>query len=196
VRQTVAMVRDHEHEYEVGPGYQQHADGSVTERYWLRTGARCAATRHDSGGPDGVNGNSCAALQPYQIELIGVTCDPKLAVARGIWRKLRTGRAVPVAAQLRSFRLFAQAWPAYCKMMDSATLYHTGDSLRCHASSVCHVVCLSYALLAVSALRRQFLAVDMLHLTFPFVAMLAAHAAQCRNEASLRRVAQVRSSQR
>ena len=26
---------------------------------------------------------------PYRIEVVGVTCDPGLAVARGIWRKAR-----------------------------------------------------------------------------------------------------------
>jgi hypothetical protein len=64
--------------------------------------------------------------RPYRIELVGVTCDPQLAVARGFWRKLRTGRAVPVESQLRSHRLFAKNWPQYCKVLDSATLYHTG----------------------------------------------------------------------
>ena len=27
--------------------------------------------------------------RPYRIELVGVTCDAGLAVARGVWRKLR-----------------------------------------------------------------------------------------------------------
>ena len=27
---------------------------------------------------------------PYRLEVVGVTCDPGLAVARGIWRKVRT----------------------------------------------------------------------------------------------------------
>ncbi len=26
---------------------------------------------------------------PYRLEVVGVTCDPGLAVARGIWRKVR-----------------------------------------------------------------------------------------------------------
>lgn len=29
------------------------------------------------------------AAVPYRIEVVGVTCDPGLAVARGIWRKAR-----------------------------------------------------------------------------------------------------------
>ena len=28
---------------------------------------------------------------PYLIELVGVTCHPALAVARGVWRTIRTG---------------------------------------------------------------------------------------------------------
>ena len=28
--------------------------------------------------------------RPYRIELVGVTCDAGLAVARGVWRKLRS----------------------------------------------------------------------------------------------------------
>ena len=66
---------------------------------------------------------------PYRIELVGVTCDPGLAVARGIWRKIRTGRSVPVAAQLRSHRLFSENFEAFTKLVDCATLYDTGNSL-------------------------------------------------------------------
>jgi hypothetical protein len=33
VKQCIAMVRDHEHKYVRGPGYNQDDDGSVTERY-------------------------------------------------------------------------------------------------------------------------------------------------------------------
>lgn len=64
---------------------------------------------------------------PYRIELVGVTCDPGLAVARGIWRKIRTGRSVPVEAQLRSHRLFSENFEAFTGLVDSATLYDTGD---------------------------------------------------------------------
>lgn len=47
---------------------------------------------------------------PYRIELLGVTCDPGLAVARGMWRRLRSGRSVPVRVQLRSHRLFSESF--------------------------------------------------------------------------------------
>ena len=63
---------------------------------------------------------------PYRIELVGVTCDTGLAVARGIWRKIRTGRSVPVPSQLRSHRLFAENFEKFTSLVDSATLYHTG----------------------------------------------------------------------
>jgi hypothetical protein len=172
VRQTVAMLRDHEHDYELGPGYTHKDDGSFVECYWQRrreprtesappahgsqqqrpgppgysaaeaerrSGA--AAQQSDGRGlPDDVHCRQCAGgaapdvpppcprsrKLPYSIELVGVTCDPTLAVARGFWRKLRSGRSVPVAAQLRSHRLFAENWCRYCKLVDSATLYHTG----------------------------------------------------------------------
>ena len=64
---------------------------------------------------------------PYRIELVGVTCDTGLAVARGIWRKIRTGRSVPVPSQLRSHRLFAENFETFAGLVDSTTLYHTGS---------------------------------------------------------------------
>lgn len=66
---------------------------------------------------------------PYRIELVGVTCDAGLAVARGIWRKIRTGRSVPVRSQLRSHRLFSRNFETFASLVDSATLYHTGSAL-------------------------------------------------------------------
>lgn len=72
------------------------------------------------------------AKRPYRIELVGVTCDPGLAVARGVWRKLRTGRSVPISSQLRSHRLFSDNWERLAHLTDSATLYHTGA--RCPRS--------------------------------------------------------------
>ena len=182
VRQTIEMLRDHEHDYELGPGYTQHADGTICERYWERKRppratppaspaavpnmATCTASppgspenpllpdqRGDAGeGGDRARSRSSSSVSsassasgsstssskrhpkpcpcdeklPYTIELVGVTCDPTLAVARGFWRRLRSGRGVAVAAQLRSHRLFSDNWTKICKMMDSATLYHTG----------------------------------------------------------------------
>jgi hypothetical protein len=76
------------------------------------------------------------APRAYRIELVGVTCDPGLAVARGVWRKLRSGRSVPVAAQLRSHRLFSENWEGLAHAVDSATLYHTGEALPPSPSSL------------------------------------------------------------
>ena len=57
---------------------------------------------------------------------MGVTCDAGLAVARGVWRKLRSGRSVPISSQLRSHRLFSENWERLAHLVDAATLYHTG----------------------------------------------------------------------
>ena len=59
--------------------------------------------------------------------MIGVTCDPGLAVARGVWRKLRTGRSVRSATLLRSHRLFSEHYERTAHLVDVATLYHTGQ---------------------------------------------------------------------
>ena len=37
---------------------------------------------------------------PYRIEVVGVTCDPGLAVARGIWRKARCFATAYMVANL------------------------------------------------------------------------------------------------
>ena len=107
VEQTVEMLRDHDHNYSLGPGYQVHDDGRVTEQYWCPVHPSQAGSVHVGEDADGV-----AKLRqklPYKVELVGVTCSPTLAVARGFWRRLRTGRGVPVAAQLRSHKAFAGA---------------------------------------------------------------------------------------
>ena len=59
--------------------------------------------------------------------MIGVTCDPGLAVARGVWRKLRTGRSVRSATLLKSHRLFSEHYEHTAHLVDVATLYHTGQ---------------------------------------------------------------------
>jgi hypothetical protein len=136
------MLRDHEHDYELGPGYSHRPDGTVCETYWQRKTPAAApvlslrtpppAGDLDSpaqvGATFSVAGNDSLTPRklPYHVELVGVTCDPTLAVARGFWRRLRSGRGVPVDAQLRSHRLFSANWTTFCKILDSATLYHTG----------------------------------------------------------------------
>jgi hypothetical protein len=54
-----------------GPGYVQHADGSVTERYWVK---------------DGVIPREKAPV-PYRVQLVGVFIAPELAVERAIVRR-------------------------------------------------------------------------------------------------------------
>ena len=75
---------------------------------------------------------------PSQLHLAGRDPPPPthlplpcagLAVVRGVWRRVRTGRSVPVRAQLRSHRLFAENFEAVADLVDSATLYHTGGHL-------------------------------------------------------------------
>ncbi|KAK9816033.1 hypothetical protein WJX74_000855 [Apatococcus lobatus] len=114
VEQTIGMARDYRNNYRRSVGYVEHENGHVTERYWEI---------------DPENPIQTDRKRPYRIELVGVTCDAGLAVARGIWRKLRTGRSVPVSAQLRSHRLFSDNFEHIAHLVDSATLYHTGAAL-------------------------------------------------------------------
>ena len=44
VKQCIAMVRDHEHNYVRGPGYNKDDDGNVTEQYVTATFAGCLST--------------------------------------------------------------------------------------------------------------------------------------------------------
>ena len=41
--------------------------------------------------------------------------------------QIRTGRGVPISSQLRSHQLFSQNFDCFAGLVDSATLYHTGD---------------------------------------------------------------------
>jgi hypothetical protein len=114
VEATVAMVRDHGRLYARGPGYRPPPPGAsapATELYWVPTGP------------------APPTALPYRVEVVGTTCDPALAVARGVWRRVRTGRSVPAADQLRSHRLFAGSFPRIAPLADSATLFHTGAAL-------------------------------------------------------------------
>lgn len=61
VEQTIAMVRDHQHNYRRGPGYYHDAQGKIHEKYWEIDPDRPVAP---------------GSKIPYRIELIGVTCDP------------------------------------------------------------------------------------------------------------------------
>ena len=104
VEQTINMVRQaHEYEFEQGPGWLP--DKGV-EQYWVQS------KKKETVGV------------PYVVRFMGITVDPRLAVQRGILRRMSTGRVVPVAAQLRSFRLFAWAFPVYAELCDSIVLFN------------------------------------------------------------------------
>ncbi|KAM3375742.1 calmodulin calcium-dependent NAD kinase [Capsicum galapagoense] len=112
VEQTIAMARNvHQHRYRMGEGYKVAEDGTVTENYWEQI----------EQGEESANKMS----KPYRIELVGVVCDPYLAVVRGIRRAIATGRAVRVKSQLTSHKRFANAFPKYCNLVDNARLYCT-----------------------------------------------------------------------
>ncbi|XP_076944029.1 calmodulin calcium-dependent NAD kinase-like [Bidens hawaiensis] len=116
VEQTIAMVRSiHEHRYRMGVGYKVLQDGTIIEDYWERVEdrERCEDDEKIKEKP------------PYRIELVGVVCDPYLAVTRGIRRAIAVKRAVRVHSQLKSHKRFASAFPKYCKLVDNARLYCT-----------------------------------------------------------------------
>lgn len=114
VEQTIAMTRNvHKHRYRMGEGYKVAEDGTVTENYWEQI--------EQEKGEESANKIS----KPYRIELVGVVCDPYLAVVRGIRRAIATGRAVRVKPQLKSHKRFANAFPKYCELVDNARLYCT-----------------------------------------------------------------------
>uniref|UniRef100_A0A0V0IJG1 Putative ovule protein n=1 Tax=Solanum chacoense TaxID=4108 RepID=A0A0V0IJG1_SOLCH len=114
VEQTIAMARNvHKHRYRMGEGYKVAEDGTVTENYWEQI--------EQEKGEETAN----KIIKPYRIELVGVVCDPYLAVVRGIRRAIATGRAVRVKPQLKSHKRFANAFPKYCELVDNARLYCT-----------------------------------------------------------------------
>lgn len=106
-RQTVEMLRDTEYLYKRGPGYQKGEDGEVTEQYWERAGKRATA------------------VEPYHVELVGVTADAEISVMRGIVRKITDGRGVPIPDQLHSHALFSGNFEEYVDMVDAVYLFDT-----------------------------------------------------------------------
>ncbi|XP_062108187.1 calmodulin calcium-dependent NAD kinase-like [Humulus lupulus] len=117
VEQTVAMARNvHKFRYRMGVGYKVAEDGTVNENYWEQI------NDNEQDGDEGVSNR-----KPYRIELVGVVCDPYLAVVRGIRRAIMIGRAVRVNSQLTSHKRFASAFPRYCNLVDNARLYSTNS---------------------------------------------------------------------
>eukprot|EP00180_Rhodochaete_pulchella_P004765 Plantae.Rhodophyta-Rhodochaete_pulchella.ctg96.p1 GENE.Plantae.Rhodophyta-Rhodochaete_pulchella.ctg96~~Plantae.Rhodophyta-Rhodochaete_pulchella.ctg96.p1 ORF type:complete len:346 (+),score=43.58 Plantae.Rhodophyta-Rhodochaete_pulchella.ctg96:140-1039(+) len=99
IEQTVAMIRDDQHQYKRGPGYH-----NGHELYWERTG------------------NVTRTGLSYRIEMVGVTVNPEEAVMRGFTRLITTGRGVPVRAQLESHRSFSQNFLEYRELFDAVYL--------------------------------------------------------------------------
>ncbi|KAL1562114.1 calmodulin calcium-dependent NAD kinase-like [Salvia divinorum] len=113
VEQTIEMARNvHRRRYRMGVGYKVEEDGSITENYW----APVEGEEDEEATKD---------RKPYRIELVGVVCDPYLAVVRGIRRAIQIGRAVRVQSQLKSHKRFANAFPRYTELVDNARLYCT-----------------------------------------------------------------------
>ncbi|GLT72581.1 hypothetical protein SLA2020_445050 [Shorea laevis] len=114
VVQTITMARNvHRRRYRMGAGYRVNEDGTVKEIYWERI---------ENEEPEQVGGKK---RKPYRIELVGVVCDAYLAVIRGIRRAIMCRRAVRVNSQLKSSKQFANAFLAYCQLVDNARLYCT-----------------------------------------------------------------------
>ncbi|KAL8525039.1 hypothetical protein ACS0TY_014596 [Phlomoides rotata] len=108
VEQMIAMARNvHRRRYRMGDGYKVAEDGTVMENYWVEVEDETQIRR------------------PYRIELVGVVCDPFLAVVRGIRRAIQIGRAVRVKSQLKSHKSFATAFHGYSQIVDNARLYCT-----------------------------------------------------------------------
>lgn len=119
VDQTIEMARNvHKHRYRMGVGYKVAEDGTVSENYW----EQLSPEEEQQYDFDGIVQKD---RKPYRIELVGVVCDPHLAVIRGIRRALMVGRAVRVNSQLKSHKRFAKAFPRYCELVDNARLYST-----------------------------------------------------------------------
>ena len=105
VEQIVAMIRlVHTYQFRLGPGWVPQTE---TEQYFVR-GEQLDEPR-----------------QPYHIKMVGVTCDPAVAVSRGFRRKIITGRGVPIQSQLRSHRLYSELFLDLVTLVDEASLYDT-----------------------------------------------------------------------
>ncbi|GLT78670.1 hypothetical protein SLA2020_501980 [Shorea laevis] len=121
VEQTIAMARNvHRKRYRMGVGYKVANDGTITENYWEQV--------EEDDQEEKENGE-IANRKPYRVELVGVVCDPYLAVVRGIRRAIMMGRAVRINSQLKSHKRFANAFPKYCQLVDNARLYCTNSTV-------------------------------------------------------------------
>lgn len=79
VQQTISMARNvHKCRYRMGVGYQVAGDGTITENYWEPVPPEEEEEKKQQ------NKKGQISRKPYRIELVGVVCDPFLAVVRGI----------------------------------------------------------------------------------------------------------------
>ncbi|CBZ30303.1 conserved hypothetical protein [Leishmania mexicana MHOM/GT/2001/U1103] len=105
VQQVVAMVRDaHLTLFKQGPGYDKETQ---MEKYFMAEKNR-----------------QPALPMPYKIIFLGITVEVETAVPRGFLRKFQTNRGVPISMQLRSFKLFAENFMDYVRMVDETTLFN------------------------------------------------------------------------
>nr|XP_034925238.1 uncharacterized protein LOC118056906 isoform X3 [Populus alba] len=122
VEQTIAMARNvHTCRYRMGPGYQVAEDGTVDENYWEKV------AQEEEGQRLNNEKGEVTGRKPYRIELVGVVCDPYLAVVRGIRRAITTRGEVRVHSRLKSHKRFASAFERYCQLVDKARLYCTNS---------------------------------------------------------------------
>ncbi|XP_027912536.1 uncharacterized protein LOC114191377 [Vigna unguiculata] len=118
IKQTIAMARNiHEYQYQMGVGYKVAEDGTVTENYW----ERLHDTKEENQSKEISNGKPCTK-KPYSIALFGVVCDSYLAMVRIIRKAIITRSAVNINSQLKSHKMFANAFPRYCNLVDYARL--------------------------------------------------------------------------
>ena len=78
VEQTIDMARAiHKCRYRMGVGYKVAEDGTINENYWemVKEGEEEEQPKENGEAPK---------RKPYRIELVGMVCDPYLAVVRGI----------------------------------------------------------------------------------------------------------------
>ena len=79
VEQTIAMARNvHKCRYRMRPGYQVAEDWTVDVNYWEKVEQEEEDQRLNN------EKGELTGRKPYRIELVGVVCDPYLAVVRGI----------------------------------------------------------------------------------------------------------------
>ncbi|KAK9991904.1 hypothetical protein SO802_026889 [Lithocarpus litseifolius] len=97
---------------------RSRGDGTITENYWemVKEGEEEEQPKENGEAPK---------RKPYRIELVGMICDPYIAVVRGIRRAIIMGRAVRVNSQLNSHKRFASAFLRYCQLVDNARLFCT-----------------------------------------------------------------------